>query len=286
MPNLLTPWQSLNERICAVLGPLGDIPPGPDLERLERLLMGLMRGGSAWPVAEWTARRALVYEMVYEASQAIITMLYETWHYEEIPSLARFVIPQSYQVEQILDAVCEARGGTPGTRDMQQLAMAIYQELATRKIHYDKEKLSLGAAQRVRRAAEILRESGLRKATCLETSLLFAACIEAAHGQPIILQFVNRYGEGHAVAGFWLAPPRFREVVYFDPAVFSFKPHPDVIIVETTGIAVDRGIRKTYPAACKAGRAMFTNPDWSLRFAVDIAEARSRGLMPWEHIGA
>lgn len=92
MGTFLTLLKCLNERICGIMRPLVDIPPSADRERLEMLLIGLMRSGSTWQAAEWSARRALVYEIVDEACQALVETFYGTWHYEEISSLARFVI--------------------------------------------------------------------------------------------------------------------------------------------------------------------------------------------------
>jgi hypothetical protein len=265
--------------------PLGEIPPSADRDRLEALCIALLRSGTSWPVTQWAARRALAYEIVDDVCHAVEEALCWTWHAEDMATLARFVMPQALRVEGILDAVCEDTRRTPATAGIKELATAIYGELTARKILYDNEKLSLGAPQRVSGPSEILRDSGPRRATCLETSLLFAACIEAGHGQPLIFHFVNGYGEAHALAGYWLQPPRCRQVIYQNPAVFPFKPPPNVIAVETTGITVDKRLRKAYPAACKAARAMFTKPGWSPRFAVDITEARQRGIMPWGYIG-
>lgn len=205
------------------------------------------------------------------------------WIPEEMASLARFVMPQAPQVEEVLDAIRQTTLDGVAPRRVAPLAAAIYRELARRQIIYDHEPLSLGAAQRVRLPQQILRARGPRVATCLESSHVFAACLEAAHKEPLILQFVHRCGAAHAIAGFWLRPPRLREVVYDDPAVFAFKRPATAVVLETTGITVNRNL--TYRAARGAARALFTKLDWSLRFAVDIAEARRRGIMPWDYPG-
>jgi hypothetical protein len=212
------------------------------------------------------------------------------WNPAERERLARFVIPGASQVGQVLDAVRQATMAGVGIMPTKKLVAAIYEELAQWKITYEWEPYNPEAfEQRVRLPPLMLRSVGPRAATCLETSLLFAACIEAGHGEPLIFRFLQRniytheIEGAHAIVGFWLQPfakrPQAqRKLLYEDPVVFSIKRPVNVIVLETIGVTKNE--YKTYRGSRRAAMAIFTKPGWLLDFAVDIAVARQEGLMP------
>jgi hypothetical protein len=114
------------------------------------------------------------------------------WNPNEMPTLARFITPYARQVEALLSTVRGAMGTGVGPARHDKLAAALYQHLTTHKIIYDYEPLSLGVPRRIRYPGQILGNGGGNGATCLDLSLLWASCIEAAHGEPLVFQFVDR----------------------------------------------------------------------------------------------
>jgi len=159
-----------------------------------------------------------------------------------------------------------------------KLAGLVYRHLAESAIIFDYEPYSLGFAQRVRSPSTILRKVHPRVATCLDCSLLFASVIEAAGGEPLVLQFVRPY-QAHAIVGAWLRPPINREVVYLDRTPFKLDRPKNIAVIESTGVTVNQP--RSFREARTAAKAFFRDPSWSLRFALDVGEARRRGIMPW-----
>lgn len=200
------------------------------------------------------------------------------WHWEEQPTLARFICSQSPEVEAVLDAIREKFKLGLGTIPVKKLVKRIYQQLACSKILYDLEPCSFGLVQEIRPPSAILRKTDPRVATCLDSSLLMAACLEAAGAQSLVFQFVQG-ASAHAIAGAWVVPPTRRAVVYRDSRPFNLTQPKNAVAVETTGITINR--REPYGQAKRAAQRLFEDPRWSLRFALDVAEARRRDLLPW-----
>jgi hypothetical protein len=205
------------------------------------------------------------------------------WNSEEMPTLARYVMPHAPEIEHLLahvrqSTLCEL-AKVPDVR----LASHIYRALASKKIVWDYEPVSLGKSQRMRLPHQVFPTTGSAVGTCLDLSDLFAGCFEGGYHEPLVFQFVRRNGDGHghALAGFWLRPPSTREVVYRDARLFSVGRPRNVVVVDVIGVSVNSPA--SFRTACRAARAMFTDPTWSFRFALDVALARSCGIMPWDY---
>src|SRR5690606_18528010 len=83
--------------------------------------------------------------------------------------------------------------------------------------------------QKVRRPGTIEED---RLATCLDTTLLFAAAVESAGLHPVILMF-----EGHAAVGVWLVKRTFANAIENDPMeVRKARASRELIVFETTGV--------------------------------------------------
>jgi hypothetical protein len=97
-------------------------------------------------------------------------------------------------------------------------------------IHYAEPPASFEArGQKVRRPTTIAHE---RLGTCLDTTLLFAAALEAAGLYPVILLF-----DGHAAVGVWLTRRTFGNTVETDQmGVRKALASRELIVFETTGI--------------------------------------------------
>src|SRR5207248_1231858 len=110
------------------------------------------------------------------------------------------------------------------------LAAAIYSAIAGMALHYAEPPASFESrGQKIRRPGTIAED---RLATCLDTTLLFAAALEAAGLHPVILMF-----QGHAAAGVWLAPKTFANAVEPDQMeVRKALASRELIVFETTGV--------------------------------------------------
>src|SRR5690606_3833568 len=124
--------------------------------------------------------------------------------------LPAFVMPNDPGVAPILRAAAErlaAHGHQSGLDGYQSgspqraylLTAAIYSAIAGMALHYAEPPASFESrGQKIRRPSTIAED---RLATCLDTTLLFAAAWEAAGLHPVVLLF-----DGHAAAGVWLTP--------------------------------------------------------------------------------
>ena len=138
-------------------------------------------------------------------------------------AIAGFVLPSSKAVQEIMhevreklaketghgrlsgDEIGDTVTGLPGSRythpeewkRVDQIAEAIYDAIFSRQIHYSYEELIdwNRSIQRVRTPDDILVED--KSGTCLDTSVLFAACLAEAHLSPIIIR-----DRGHAYVGY------------------------------------------------------------------------------------
>lgn len=200
------------------------------------------------------------------------------WNCEETATLARFVSPLAPNVEEVLDALRTSFGEGVGTMPVNRLAALVYRHLAESAIIFDHEPYSPGFAQRVRSPSAILRKARPRVATCLDCSLMFAAIIEAAGGEPVLFQFLGPQ-QAHAIVGAWLRPPINRQVVYMDRTPFNLSRPKNVAVLESTGVTINQP--RSFREARTTAKALFRDPSWSFRFALDVVEARRRGIMPW-----
>jgi hypothetical protein len=197
-------------------------------------------------------------------------------------TLARFVTPHSLAVEYVLDGVRRATSSdVVATMPINQLVLCIYRVLSKKGIVFDYEQVSLRMGQWIRPLDRVLSTSMVPVGNCLELAVTGASCLEAAHREPLIFQFVHRDGcSGHALLGYWLRPPSpsRREVVYRDGRIFSVRHPRNVAVLDVTGVSVN--LPMSCFRACRTATALFSHSDWNLRFALDVFEARRRGIMP------
>lgn len=155
--------------------------------------------------------------------------------------LPAFVMPNDPGVARVLRAAAERleAHGLPSGLDGYQsgspqrayaLAAAIYSAVAGLGVHYAEPPASFESrGQKIRRPSTIIDE---KLATCLDSSLLFAASLEAAGLHPVILMF-----EGHAAVGVWLVKKTFGQTIVNDQMeVRKAVTSQELIVFETTGI--------------------------------------------------
>ncbi|MEP9349145.1 DUF3320 domain-containing protein [Xanthobacter sp. KR7-225] len=198
--------------------------------------------------------------------------------------LAAFVMPNDPAVEALLRTASEAlvRNRIPSGMDGYQsgdprrariLAAAIYAATASLSLHYAEPPASFEArGQKIRRPSAI-RGSGL--ATCLDSTLLFAAAFEAAGLNPVVLLF-----EGHAAVGVWLSARTLPLAVTADPMeVRKAIAAGEMMVFETTGVtrrpvlAIDRAQEAAAARLAEAREGEF-------RAAIDVKRLREGGITP------
>ncbi len=198
--------------------------------------------------------------------------------------LPAFVMPNDPAVFKLLRSAAErlAAHGHSSALDGYQsndpkraymLTAAIYSAIAGLGTHYAQPPASFESrGQKVRGPSKIAQDS---LATCLDTTLLFAACLEATGLNAVVLLF-----DGHAIAGVWLVKrtmPRTIEddVVEIRKAIAA----RELVVFETTGVTNRPAM--TFEQANRIGDAKL-DENAARRFvsAIDIARSRSAGIMP------
>jgi very-short-patch-repair endonuclease len=198
--------------------------------------------------------------------------------------LPAFVMPNDPGVAQILRSAAErliAHGHPSGLDGYQSqspqraymLTAAIYSAVAGMGLHYAEPPASFESrGQKVRRPATI---AGERLATCLDTTLFFAAALEAAGLHPVVLMF-----EGHAAVGVWLAQKTFANAIEQDQMeVRKALASRELVVFETTGVTHRPAM--TMESAQKAlDHRLGEDQARAFVAAIDIRRARSGGITP------
>lgn len=216
---LATDWQRHLESV-----PPGGVDLRPDLRLDPAALAQVEEARPAHIVVEVTSGEILLAREV----RAVTMVAHNQWlvvrgaEAQSLRLLASFVRPNDPAVQQVLGLAAERLQQTTGSSALQgyqsgaervdEIVAAIYDTLGAWGInysnppaHWDVDGLSsrqdvptdlqvLGG-QKVRTHEQVLRE---RLGTCLDTTVLFAACLEQVGIAPLIW-----LPEGHAFVGYW-----------------------------------------------------------------------------------
>ncbi|EJZ18621.1 DUF3320 domain-containing protein [Rhizobium sp. Pop5] len=198
--------------------------------------------------------------------------------------LPAFVMPNDPGVAQILRMAAErlAAHGQPGGLDGYQsqnpqraymLAAAIYSAVAGMGFHYAEPPASFESrGQKIRRPSTIAEE---RLATCLDTTLLFAAGLEAAGLHPVVLMF-----DGHAAVGVWLSKRTFAHAIETDHMeVRKALASRELVVFETTGVT-HRPAMTLESAQRALDSRLGEGEAHAFVAAIDVRRSRSGGVMP------
>ena len=198
--------------------------------------------------------------------------------------LPAFVMPNDPAVFRILKSAAErlAAHGHSSALDGYQsndpkraymLAAAIYSAVAGLGIHYAEPPASFETrGQKIRGPSKIAQDS---IATCLDTTLLFAAALEAT-GLNTVAVLLN----GHALVGVWLVKRTLPKTTEDDVSELRKGiAARELVVFETSGVTHRPPM--TFEQAKKLGEAKLEEGA-SQRFvaAVDVARSRSSGIMP------
>ncbi|WP_127076741.1 DUF3320 domain-containing protein [Rhodomicrobium lacus] len=206
--------------------------------------------------------------------------------------VAAFVRPNDPAVEVILRNAAEklrlhgrnsALDGYSGNRKGRswEVAEAIWAALVDAKIVYAFPPASFEQdGQKIRLPGAILER---KLGTCLDLTLLYAACLEQAGLNPLV-----GFSTGHAYCGLWLTQEAFSSCVVDEAETVRKRLQlQEMILIETT-LLTNHPPLKFRAAVDKA--ASYANEDEPRRFelVVDIAQARQRRIRPLgvEHDGA
>lgn len=225
-------------------------------------------------------------DTLFEHDYEINIMAYEHWLGSAImpQMLAAFVTPNSPAVPAILaDAARFMKEWTGASamdeyqsqdhnRARQQVA-AIYEALRSRALVYATPPAGFEkSGQRVRLADRVLSE---KLGTCLDLSLLYASCLEAAGLYPLVI-----LSKGHAFVGAWLTPMTAPRMV-IDDASFVLKSCADgisdMVVVESTMLTSDGDV--TFERAVEKAMATLGEAE-SFVAAIDVQRCRLEGVRP------
>ena len=231
-------------------------------------------------------------EQIALASAEVTFLAFDEWHgdsyYPEL--LAAFVTPNHAAVTKILARAAkllEQWTGSPSfdayqtqnpNRVLNQAA-AIYAAIQELNIVYAVPPASFETAgQRVRLCDAVAHA---KLGSCLDLSLLYASCLEAAGLYPLLL-----LSRGHAFAGVWLEEMTFQEAVRDDPSLVSKRMAEgiaEIAVMECTCLCAGRAC--AFDEARTQGAAELNGAE-PVRMVLDVHRARLAGIRPLPPVGA
>jgi very-short-patch-repair endonuclease len=197
--------------------------------------------------------------------------------------VAAFVQPNDQAIDRLLKGAALAlqSGGKSGSIDgyshgskrAWELASGIWVAVLQRKLNYALPPASFEhAGQKVRSPSQVL-DSGL--ATCLDLALMFAACLEQAHLNPLLV-----FTRGHAFVGVWLRDEEFSTAAVDDiTAVRKRLKLQEMLVFETTLAAQGQAVSFSQ-AIAHANRQLSEEEDDKFELVIDIKHARMSRIKP------
>ncbi|MFF0318789.1 DUF4011 domain-containing protein [Micromonospora sp. NPDC005252] len=198
-------------------------------------------------------------------------------------SLAAFVQPNTRAVEAVLRAAAQfllARTGSGSLQGYQEgseraalIAGAVYEALRQLEITYQTLPASFeNTGQKVRTTAAVLDG---RLGNCLDLSVTYAACLEAAGLHPLI--FISA---GHAFGGFLLEEERLGSAAVTETnLLISMVDSGRAVPVELTRIGPGAQ-SATFTEAVRVGLGHFRGDGERLQGVVDVHLAHRSGIRP------
>lgn len=216
----------------------------------------------------------------------IDVLAFDEWNgFSVVPEIiAAFVTPNQKSIYKIIKAASEILKKTTGNpsldgyqsrnpqRVLNQLA-SIYKALQSMNITYSNPPASFEESGQKVRFPDIIFEQKL--GTCLDTTLLYAACAEAIGINPLVI-----FAQGHAYVGFWLIDETFPECIQDDFTALTKRIAEginEICVVETTLLTAgkDTGFAK----ACEAAeKELYTKEGFY--FLADIKRCRMSSIKP------
>jgi very-short-patch-repair endonuclease len=198
--------------------------------------------------------------------------------------LAAFVQPNTHTVESLTSKVSQLirnsgensalDGYQSNTRDRPFLfGAALWSAIFNERIAYVSPPQGWASTgQRIRSAADIMSH---KVAACLDTSVLFASCLENMGLNPIVAMTKT-----HAFAGFWLIDECFPILTNDDPIDLKKRiDSADLVMFETTLVTNDAAV--TFNQAIEHAKQLLAEENESdFVMLIDIKQARARKIKP------
>lgn len=215
-------------------------------------------------------------------SVPVDVLAYNEWSPRTVPHvLAAYVLPNHPAVAELLSharaplerithnpALDGYQSGSPGR--VAAIAQAVYESLAACNITYSNPPASFEeVGQKIRTPEQVLKE---QLATCLDVSVLLAACLEQAGLHPLVVIV-----QGHAFPGLWLEDFYTPEGAIDDASALRKLVELGRLLVFDSSSAVQR---PAVPFAEARRRAASTLAENKLVFAIDIRGARKLHFRP------
>jgi very-short-patch-repair endonuclease len=197
--------------------------------------------------------------------------------------VAAFVQPNDQAIDRLLKGAALAleaggksgsiNGYTQGPKRAWELASGIWTAVLQRKLNYALPPASFEhTGQKIRSPSQVL-DGGL--ATCLDITLLFAACLEQAHLNPLLV-----FTRGHAFVGIWLRDEEFSTSVVDDiTAVRKRLKLHEMLVFETTLAATGQAVGFSQ-AIEHANRQLSEEDEDKFELVIDVKRARMSRIKP------
>ncbi len=225
-------------------------------------------------------------EILAEENLEITALAFDEWHgYGMYPELlSAFVTPNHPQIVKLTARASELLAkwtGDPSldayqTRDPNRVlrqAAAVYGAIQEQNIVYSVPPASFEpAGQRVRLCDTVISQ---KMGTCLDLTLLYAACIEAIGLNPILV-----LQQGHIFPGIWLEDMTFPESVQDDTSLITKRLASgisEIAVVEATCMVAGKNC--SFDTAASAAEQLLTSAD-AVEYIIDVRRARLSGVSP------
>jgi very-short-patch-repair endonuclease len=197
--------------------------------------------------------------------------------------VAAFVQPNDQAIDRLLKGAALALqtagksgsidGYSQGSKRAWELVSGIWAAVLQRKLNYALPPASFEhTGQKVRSPSQVL-DAGL--ATCLDLALLFAACLEQAHLNPLLV-----FTRGHSFVGVWLRDEEFSTAVVDDiTAVRKRLKLQEMLVFETTLAAQGQAVSFSQ-AIANANRQLSEEEEDKFELVIDVKRARMSRIKP------
>lgn len=198
--------------------------------------------------------------------------------------LAAFSLPNHPVVTSMIQLAAKYLGkwtGDPSLAGYQykdpnrvkNMAAAAFAAIQEKNITYAEPPSSFETfGQRIRLADAVLEQ---HLGTCMDMTLLYAACLEAMGLNPILIMM-----KGHIFAGLWLTEESFPDMIMDDPSQLEkrmSKGIHEIVVVECTAMCA--GKKYDFDDAVSQAEKKVSDYE-SFAFVIDIKRARSMGIHP------
>jgi len=198
--------------------------------------------------------------------------------------LAAFVTPNDPSIQRVLketSAILASAGKSSSLEGYQtrsrkrswEIVSGIWAAISCRGITYAEPPASFAHEGQKIRLPAMIDEQGL--ATCLDSTLLFAAAIEQAGLHPVVV-----LTKGHALAGVWLQPQTLPSLTVDDPMEIRKAIAQEELIVFETTMAISDHALPFSRAIAEGKRLVAEDHEDAFIYAIDIRLARARDIQP------